>query len=174
MSKSFDNYVSLEDDHREMFGKIMSIPDSLIVTYCDLLTDLSSSDVASIKEQLDTQSINPMVIKKQLSRDITTQFHGFNKARDAEDNFKTTVQLGKAPEDIAIANHGYEKETILSEFATIYFLVNQSLIRTSEKSDEDIEKLKEFAQLGYKTHSIEIKSFASPEGPVDANDDVSE
>ena len=85
-----------------------------------------------------------------------------------------TSQRVQNTEDIAIANHGYEKETILSEFATIYFLVNQSLIRTSEKSDEDIEKLKEFAQLGYKTHSIEIKSFASPEGTVDANDDVSE
>ena len=67
-----------------------------------------------------------------------------------------TSQRVQNTEDIAIANHGYEKETILSEFATIYFLVNQSLIRTSEKSDEDIEKLKEFAQLGYKTHSIEI------------------
>ncbi|OUV70038.1 MAG: hypothetical protein CBC83_09550 [Flavobacteriales bacterium TMED123] len=85
-----------------------------------------------------------------------------------------TSQRVQNTEEIAIANHGYEKETILSEFATIYFLVNQSTIRTSEKSDDDIQKLKEFAQLGYKTHSIEIKSFASPEGTVDANDDVSE
>jgi len=77
-------------------------------------------------------------------------------------------------EEIAIAHHGYEKETILSEFATIYFLVNQSAIRTSEKSDEDMNRLQEFAKLGYKTNSIEIKSFASPEGTIDANDDVSE
>ncbi|MBC8265476.1 MAG: hypothetical protein H8E84_00760 [Flavobacteriales bacterium] len=77
-------------------------------------------------------------------------------------------------EEIAIAHHGYEKETILSELATIYFLVNQSTIRTSEKSDEDINRLQEFAKLGYKTHSIEIKSYASPEGSVDANDNVSE
>ena len=103
MSKSFDNYVSLEDDSSEMFGKIMSIPDSLIVTYFDLLTDVSVSDLALIKEQLDTQSINPMVIKKQLARDIATQFHGLDKAKDAEDNFKAIIQLGKAPEDIAIA-----------------------------------------------------------------------
>lgn len=85
-----------------------------------------------------------------------------------------TSQRVQNTEEIAIAHHGYEKETILSEVATIYFLVNQSAIRTSEKSDEDIQKLKEFAKLGYKTHSIEIKSFASPEGTVDANDDVSE
>ena len=67
-----------------------------------------------------------------------------------------TSQRVQNTEEIAIAHHGYEKETILSEFATIYFLVNQSLIRTSEKSDDDIQKLKEFAQLGYKTLSIEI------------------
>ena len=77
-------------------------------------------------------------------------------------------------EEIAIAHHGYEKETILSEVATIYFLVNQSRIRTSEKSDEDMNRLQKFAKLGYKTHSIEIKSYASPEGTIDANDDVSE
>jgi len=77
-------------------------------------------------------------------------------------------------EEIAISNHEYEKETILSEVATIYFLVNQSNIRTSEKSDEDMNRLEEFAKLGYKTHSIDINSYASPEGTIDANDDVSE
>ncbi len=85
-----------------------------------------------------------------------------------------TSQRVQNTEEISVAHHGYEKETILSEFATIYFLVNQSAIRTSEKSDEDMQKLKEFARLGYKTNSIEIKSYASPEGSVDANDNVSE
>jgi len=85
-----------------------------------------------------------------------------------------TSQRVQNTEEIAIANHGYEKETILSELATIYFLVNQSNIRTSEKSDVDMKRLREFARLGYKTHSIEIKSYASPEGTVGINNDVSE
>ncbi len=85
-----------------------------------------------------------------------------------------TSQRVQNTEEIAVANHGYEKETILSELATIYFLVNQSTIRTSEKSDEDMKILREFAKLGYKTHSIEIKSYASPEGTVGVNDNVSE
>lgn len=76
-------------------------------------------------------------------------------------------------EDVANNNHGYEHETILEESATIYFLVNQSNIRTTEKSDQDIKKLKDFVDRGYKTHSIEIKSFASPEGNVSTNDNVS-
>jgi tetratricopeptide (TPR) repeat protein len=77
-------------------------------------------------------------------------------------------------EEIANNNHGYEHETILEETATIYFLVNQSNIRTTEKSDADIKKLKDFARKGYATHSIEIKSFASPEGSVNTNDNVSD
>jgi outer membrane protein OmpA-like peptidoglycan-associated protein len=74
----------------------------------------------------------------------------------------------------AIADHTYEMETILEETATIYFSVNQSSVRYSQKSSEDMNRLKEFARLGYKTHSIEISSYASPEGSTDVNDKVSD
>jgi tetratricopeptide (TPR) repeat protein len=77
-------------------------------------------------------------------------------------------------EELVNNNHGYEHETILEETAIIYFLVNQANIRTTEKSDGDIKKLTAFAKNGYKTHSIEIKSFASPEGSVNMNDNVSD
>ena len=77
-------------------------------------------------------------------------------------------------EDLYFAKSNYEKETILEESAIIYFLVNQSNIRTTEKSDDDIKRLEEFASLGNKTHSIEVKSYASPEGSVNLNDDVSD
>lgn len=77
-------------------------------------------------------------------------------------------------EDLAFAKSNYEKETILEESAIIYFLVNQSNIRTTEKSDNDIKRLEEFASMGNKTHSIEVKSYASPEGSVDLNDNVSD
>ena len=55
-----------------------------------------------------------------------------------------------------------------------YFSVNQSNVRYSQKSSDDMKRLKEFAKLGYKTHSIEISSFASPEGTLDVNDKVSD
>ena len=77
-------------------------------------------------------------------------------------------------EDLAFAKSNYEKETILEESAIIYFLVNQSNIRTTEKSDDDIKRLEEFTSMGNKTHSIEVKSYASPEGSVDLNDNVSD
>lgn len=74
----------------------------------------------------------------------------------------------------AKSDHTYEKETILEETAVIYFTVNQSNVRYSQKSSDEIQKLKEFAKLGYKTKDIEIVSFASPEGSLDINDKVSE
>lgn len=80
-----------------------------------------------------------------------------------------------AKEEIpAIANHTYEKETILEETATIYFSVNQSNVRYSQKSSDDMKRLKKFAKLGYSTKNIEISSFASPEGTLDVNDKVSD
>ena len=67
-----------------------------------------------------------------------------------------------AKEEIpAIAYHTYEKETILEETATIYFSVNQSNVRYSQKSSDDMKRLKDFAKLGYSTKNIEISSFAS-------------
>ena len=77
-------------------------------------------------------------------------------------------------EIIAIAHHGYEEETILSETATIYFLVNKSNIRTTEKSDADVKKLQEFIKLGYKTESFVVKSSASPEGKEKINTELSD
>ncbi len=74
----------------------------------------------------------------------------------------------------AYSKHGYEKETILSKSATVYFLVNQANIRQSEKVGGNISDLKSFMQKNNKTHSIEIISYASPEGSIDFNSDISD
>ena len=132
-------------------GGSFTYEDKINYTEDMLVSGLEINAVAKLKDQLEP--LGPVTIAQGVI---------------------ATSERVENTEEIAIAHHGYEKETILSEFATIYFLVNQSVIRTSEKSDEDMNKLQEFAKLGYKTHSIEIKSFASPDGTVDANDDVSE
>lgn len=77
-------------------------------------------------------------------------------------------------EIIAVADHGYKEVETISETATIYFLVNKSNIRTTEKSDEDVQKLKDFIKLGYKTESFVIKSSASPEGTEKVNTELSD
>ena len=85
-----------------------------------------------------------------------------------------TANRVKNNEIVKFSSHGYEKETILEKTATIYFTVNQSNVRYSQKSSNEIKELKEFARLGYKTKNIEIASFASPEGTLVINDKVSD
>lgn len=77
-------------------------------------------------------------------------------------------------EIVAVADHRYKEVETVSETATIYFLVNKSNIRTTEKSDEDVQKLKEFIELGYKTESFVIKSSSSPEGTEKINTELSD
>lgn len=77
-------------------------------------------------------------------------------------------------EIVAVADHGYKEVETISETATIYFLVNKSNIRTTEKSDEDVQKLKDFIKLGYKTESFVVKSSASPEGTEKINTKLSD
>ena len=83
----------------------------------------------------------------------------------------TRVMNNEVP---AVSEHTYEKVTVLEETAVIYFTVNQSNVRYSQKSSDEIKRLKEFAKLGYETKNIEISSFASPEGTLDVNDKVSD
>ena len=86
----------------------------------------------------------------------------------------TTSMRVENDEIIAVADHGYKEVETISETATIYFLVNKSNIRTTEKSDDDVKKLQEFIKLGYKTESFVVKSSASPEGTEKINTELSD
>ena len=96
---------------------------------------------------------------------------GTIKVADGVMATSTRVKNDEVP---ALVKHNYEKVTVLEETATIYFTVNQSNVRYSQKSSDEINRLKEFAKLGYQTKNIEISSYASPEGKLDFNDKVSE
>ena len=86
----------------------------------------------------------------------------------------TTSMRVENDEIVAVADHGYKEVETVSETATIYFLVNKSNIRTTEKSDADVKKLQEFIKLGYKTESFVVKSSASPEGTEKINTELSD
>ncbi|MBT5858987.1 MAG: hypothetical protein HOH88_03875, partial [Flavobacteriales bacterium] len=86
----------------------------------------------------------------------------------------STSQRVANTEIIAVADHGYKEIEVVSETATIYFLVNKSNIRTTEKSDDDVKKLQEFIKQGYKTQSFVVKSSASPEGTEKINTELSD
>jgi tyrosyl-tRNA synthetase len=100
MSKSLDNYIAVDDPPNQMYGKVMSLPDALIMDYFDLLTDVPNEELAEFKRQLATDSVNPMALKKRLAREIVTEFHNEGAALDAEAHFSSVFQKGSLPDEI--------------------------------------------------------------------------
>ncbi len=100
MSKSLDNYIAVEEPPEDMYGKLMSVPDSLMMDYFELLTDVPDEELAEFRQMLSTQSVNPMMLKKRLAAEIVDQFHGVDAAETAEARFESVVQSKEAPEDM--------------------------------------------------------------------------
>ncbi|MFQ5661679.1 MAG: tyrosine--tRNA ligase [Candidatus Paceibacteria bacterium] len=98
MSKSLDNYIGITDEPNDMFGKVMSIPDDVIVDYFKLATDVSADEIEKIKSELESGA-NPKDIKMQLAGEIVTIYHGENGAQKAKENFENTFSSGGVPED---------------------------------------------------------------------------
>ncbi len=101
MSKTYpENCISLTEEPNNMYGKLMSIPDSLIVRYYQLLTDVPSGDIEEIKKQLENENFNPRDIKMKLAWTITSQYHNEEKANNAQQEFINVVQKKGIPQDL--------------------------------------------------------------------------
>lgn len=101
MSKSLGNYIGIDEPPAEIYGKTMSLPDDMIVPYCEYLTDIPDAELDEMRQALGAGSVNPMELKKRLARELTAQFHDAAAAREAERVFERTVQRGALPDDIA-------------------------------------------------------------------------
>ena len=102
MSKTYPEHcISLTDSAKDMFGKLMSIPDTLITRYYELLTDISDEELKSIDESIKSNSINPRDIKLKLAHTITEEYHGKDGADKAQAEFINVVSNKGIPEDIA-------------------------------------------------------------------------
>ena len=100
MSKSLGNYIGVDEPPNEIYGKVMSIPDSLIIDYLELVTDIPDEEIAEFKVQMANQSINPMLVKKRLAYEIVAQFHRAQAAREAGEHFAMVFQKRKPPTQI--------------------------------------------------------------------------
>ncbi len=99
MSKSFPEHcISLTDSPKDMYGKLMSISDNLIVKYYTLLTEVSNDEIKQIEEKLKTE--NPRDIKMKLAYTITEMYNGKQAADEAQENFVKVVQNKEIPDDI--------------------------------------------------------------------------
>ena len=101
MSKSSGNCVWIEDSPDQMFGKIMSIPDSLILPYLELLTDLPSRAIRQYKKAFQLKKVNPRDLKEKLALEIVKKFHSLKIAQRAREEFKRVFKEKKIPSQIS-------------------------------------------------------------------------
>lgn len=100
MSKSYGNYIGLTDEPDEMFGKVMSIPDDIMVKYYRLCTALPVDDVDAIEADLAAGRSHPNLVKRRLAREIVTLYHGAAAGDAAEAAFDRVFKEHQAPDDI--------------------------------------------------------------------------
>ena len=100
MSKSYGNDIGISDSANDMYGKTLSIPDNIMLSWFTLAADVDKNYLDEVSQKLEDGSINPMGLKRELARKIVTLYYDENKAIEAENHFnKVTVSKG-VPDDI--------------------------------------------------------------------------
>jgi tyrosyl-tRNA synthetase len=100
MSKSLGNYVGITDPPAEMFGKLMSIPDSLMWSYMELLTDRESSVINNLRANVQAGTTHPKQVKVALANEIVSGFYGKEAASEAARKFQERYSERKVPTDL--------------------------------------------------------------------------
>ncbi|OGF47487.1 MAG: tyrosine--tRNA ligase [Candidatus Firestonebacteria bacterium RIFOXYC2_FULL_39_67] len=100
MSKSLNNYISIDEVPREMFGKIMSIPDSIMISYFELLTEVPMPEIREMEKGLENGKLHPKELKKRLGKEIVTMYHDKYSAEAAAVEFERVFTEKELPKDI--------------------------------------------------------------------------
>ncbi len=100
MSKSLGNYIGITEAPGEIFGKIMSIPDELMWSYYELVTDRTPPEIAALKQEVAGGALHPMDAKMRLAQEVIADFHGAEAARKAADNFQRVFRDRQAPQEM--------------------------------------------------------------------------
>ena len=129
MSKSLNNYIGITDKPEDIYGKVMSIPDSLIVNYLEVLSDFNNNEIKEMKKAMDQGNENPMIFKKELAKDIVSQFYTIQDAINSESNFKMVVQGNEIPANLE--NHDLN-EIINTKLSNI--LVKTSMAKSNSEA----------------------------------------
>jgi tyrosyl-tRNA synthetase len=100
MSKTLGNYIGVTDPPGEMFGKVMSLPDSVIGMFWSLVTDADDAELERVMRDLTDPNVNPMTVKKQLGARLVRMYHGQEAAERAQKDFETQFSRRQAPESL--------------------------------------------------------------------------
>jgi tyrosyl-tRNA synthetase len=130
MSKSLNNYIGINDEPSDMFGKVMSISDDLMWRYYELLTDLPPAEI----EKMKSSGENPRNLKVNLAKLIVRDFHSIDDANKAEENFVNQFSKGNLPDEIE------EKAMVAGTYKLIELLLNTNLVASKGEAKRLIEQ----------------------------------
>ncbi len=154
MSKSYDNYIAFDDSPRDMFGKVMSIPDSLMSKYFRLLTDKSDRELEEIDKKLQDKTVNPRDLKLELAVEITSQFFDRETAESSKEEFINIFRNKELPEEmpeIKLVEDSISIVDLLVSRAKIQSrsearrLIDQGGVRINDQVLEDIHSVLEIS-----------------------------
>jgi tyrosyl-tRNA synthetase len=114
MGKSLSNYIALTAPANDMYGKLMSLPDDVMMSYFEGLTDLPQAELDEFSRKMVDGSLNPVVVKRRLAREIVSEFHNPAAAQQAEAAFIEQFSKGKLPADIP--NYNLAEQTNILTF----------------------------------------------------------
>ena len=103
MSKSLGNAIAVEDSAKEMYGRVMSIPDSLMWDWYLFLTDLDEEEIKELRQRVQNDEEHPKTIKQRLATQLVEQFHGKEAAIEAQGEFERVFARGEVPDDVESA-----------------------------------------------------------------------
>jgi len=100
MSKSYGNYIGIDEAPHQIYGKIMSISDELMIRYYTLLTDYSVNHIEGLQQKMTEGGLNPRDVKKELARYIVSQYYGEQQTLEAEKHFESVHQRRGVPDEM--------------------------------------------------------------------------
>lgn len=125
MSKTYNNCIYITDSANEMYGRVMSIQDNLIMTYLECCTRIDESEIAQLKAQLDAGE-NPRNVKMRLARELVTMYHSQAAANEAEAEFIKIFQKKDKPTDIQTVSLGAKSMGICDLIVAVEFAKSKS------------------------------------------------
>lgn len=129
MSTSWGNVILIDDSPSDMYGKIMSMRDSLIIQYFLLSTDVSMDEIKKMKKDLQNDSVNPRDLKMRLAREIVSIYHSKKDSLSAEENFKKVFQDKGIPKNIKEVKVGKKNIEIIDLLVEIKLCSSKSEAR---------------------------------------------
>jgi tyrosyl-tRNA synthetase len=109
MSKSLGNYIGIAEPAKEMFGKIMSVNDRLMLRYYELLSHVSIEELRSLKEGMEKGTVHPKHAKESLALEIVERYHGRAEALNAKEEFENVFKQKGLPDEIPVFDLGWEE-----------------------------------------------------------------